>query len=150
MDPAGVASPMMRHAVLMRFVRVGVALLMVGALVAGCSGEPEPEPEADTDPQVAYCEAYDAYFVRSIDREATDAERIASMKTFATDLEALDLPEMDVEVARGMDVWTQLIADAPDDATQADMAVLEADLTGDQGADIQAFLDWNTRTCRSG
>lgn len=149
MDPAGVATVTMRQPVLMKSVRVGAALLVLGAVLAGCSGESEPAPAAKPDPKIAYCEAYNAYFERSIDREATDAQRIASMKTFAADLTALDVPDMEPDVARGMDVWSQLIGEAPDDATQADMALLEADLTPEQGADIRAFLDWNTRTCSS-
>lgn len=149
MDPVGVASGMMRHSVLMKSVRVGAALVLSGALLVGCAaqGDPDPDPVVQADPTVAYCKAYDAYFERSIDPEATDAERIASMKTFARDLAGLELPEMDDEVAQGLEVWSALINDAPDDATEADMAGLEGDLTPAEAESIRAFLDWNTATC---
>lgn len=141
----------MVHSWAMRSTRAAAGalgvVLLVGALT-GCAADEEPAAEATSVED--YCLAYSEYFQEraALGPQADDAEVIASMKSWAADLERLGPPEEMPEDARaGRKRWLELIGEIDDDATQDDVVALEQDLPEQDMAQVQAFFAFNDQTC---
>ncbi|MBE7324555.1 hypothetical protein IEQ44_07815 [Nocardioides sp. Y6] len=132
----------------MRFLGLGVGLLLSAACLVGCAEKEEPEqPSAEE----VFCEAFRDYYERSsTNDQKDDAEVVASMKAFAAEAAQLEIPEsMSQEASTGLQTWIQLMAKVPDDATQADVAALSNDLTAEQVEQLDAYYLYSNARCLS-
>lgn len=138
----------MRHSVHMRYLRGTVGLLLAGALAVGCSAEEEPEePSAEE----RYCAAFRDYYERSSDGgDKHDAEVVASMKTFAAEAAALELPDtMSADAQAGLKAWIDLIDEVPANASQDEVAALGQDLSAEQVEQLDAYYLYSNARCLS-
>ncbi|WP_110180918.1 hypothetical protein [Nocardioides solisilvae] len=130
-----------------RLVRRLCAVLLVTAAATACGGEEETAGPSVED---RYCEAYQEFFAERAehDMETTDAEVVATLKEWGTDLVEIGAPESMPEGARrGHATWSRLISEVDDDAEQADVVALEAELTERQMAEVEEFFAYNDATC---
>ncbi|QCX26170.1 hypothetical protein [Nocardioides jishulii] len=132
----------------MRFVRLAAALVIAGAFVVGC-GNDDKEPEAS--PEEKFCSAFRDYYERS-EKNAGEADSVivASMKSFADEASELTLPDsMSADAKAGLKTWIALIADVPDDASQAEVAALGQDLSRKQVDQLDEYYLYANAKCLS-
>lgn len=135
-----------------RWTAAVLGAVLAVATLAGCGSE-ESEAAPETTSLEQYCEAYEEYFQEraSLGSQASDAEVVASMKGWATQLGELDAPEEMPEDARaGMRRWRQLMGELADDATQQDVLTLEQEMSQEETAQVQAFFSFNGTHCLRG
>ncbi|GGD09835.1 hypothetical protein [Nocardioides daphniae] len=132
----------------MRFVRLAAALLLAGAVAVGC-GNGDAEPEATAEEK--FCAAFRDYYERSEKNAGEkDAVIVASMKEFAEEADGLTPPKsMSSDAKAGLQAWIDLIADVPDDASQAEVAELSQKLSPKQIEQLDAYYLYANARCLS-
>ena len=113
------------------------------------SGDDSSDDSSGGDVSVAdFCGAYSAYFRQLAKAASPNDLDIKAIKEFSEKLGELGTPAGIPDDARnGFEVSVKAAEDLPDDATTADLAKLQNDISADDQADAMAFGQYVVKTC---